>query len=95
MAAVVMRHCLEGTNDCPGCLLFDLLELARLPGSVERRPLRPIEAEVGEPALAGDRLDPSAFLAGWSLGAEVQDDGLGNFWLFSMVRHFVCGTAIH
>src|SRR5262249_28619779 len=53
-----------------------LFKVARLPGAVERRSLRPVDAKVREPALAGDRLNPTALLAGWGLRAEVKVRGL-------------------
>src|SRR5215831_14293590 len=43
--------------------LVDPFEVARLPASVEGGLLRSVDAEVSEPAFAGDRLDPLAFLA--------------------------------
>src|SRR5262245_48792522 len=51
------------------------LEVARLPRAVERRRLRPVDAEVREPALAGDRLDPLSLVARGRLGTEIQVHG--------------------
>ena len=48
------------------------LEVAGFPRAVERRLLGAVDAEVDEPSLAGNGLDPLFFLAGWSLRAEIQ-----------------------
>src|SRR5262245_23527316 len=50
-------------------------KVARLPGAVKDWLLGAVNAEVGEPPLAWDRLNPPTFLAGRSLRAEVQVDG--------------------
>src|SRR5262249_17029589 len=41
-----------------------LFKVAGFPGAVERRRLWPVDAERGEPAAAGGRLNPPPFLAG-------------------------------
>src|SRR5262249_60513020 len=54
--------------------LLRLLEIARLPGAVERGRLRPVDAEVDEPALARIRLNPLALLTRRGLRADVAID---------------------
>src|SRR5580765_4406235 len=50
-------------------------EVARLPTRVECRRRRPVDPEIGEPALPRDRLDPPILAAMWWLGTEVRLDG--------------------
>src|SRR5215510_4586027 len=58
----------------PNGAIAHLLEVARLPASVERGLLGSVNAEIGEPALAGDGLDPLGFFAGRRGWAEVEFD---------------------
>jgi hypothetical protein len=46
-----------------GSVVSDGLEVGELPGAVEGWLLGPVDAEVHEPAPAGDRLDPAALRA--------------------------------
>jgi hypothetical protein len=50
------------TGRLPRTCLLHFLEIARLPGSVERGLLRTVDADVGEPASAWCSLDPSSFV---------------------------------
>ena len=56
-----------------------LLEIVGLPRAIEGRLLGPVDAEIGEPSLAGNGLDPASFLAGRRLGTEIERDGRGPF----------------
>lgn len=47
-------------------------EIRKSPGAVERRGVGPVDAEVDEPAFAGDCLDPSAVGVGGLLGTEIE-----------------------
>jgi hypothetical protein len=51
------------------------LEVGELPGTVEGRFRRAVDAEVHEPALAGDGLDPAAIRPLGGLRTEVQVHG--------------------
>src|SRR4029078_9697763 len=51
--------------------LLDRLEITRLPRAVEGPLFRAVDAEVREPSLFGDRLDPLGFLALRRLRSEV------------------------
>src|SRR5262249_59618601 len=52
------------------------LEIARFPGPVERRLLWAVDAEIDEPPLAGNRLDPLALLSGARCRPEMEVHGL-------------------
>src|SRR5262245_2548859 len=58
-------HCLFLASD---------FEISRFPASVEGGLLGSVDAEVSEPAFAGDRLNPLAFLARWSGRTKEQID---------------------
>ena len=47
------------------------LDVVELPRAIEGRRLRAVDAEGAEPTFTRDGLDPHAFLASRSLGAEV------------------------
>jgi len=52
--------------------LLHLLKITGLPGSIEGRSIRAVQAEVDEPAVSGIGLDPLPFFTGRRVGAEVE-----------------------
>ena len=54
--------------------LVNEFEISWLPGSLEPGLQRAVEAENGEPAFAGDRLNPVVLFASWRLRPKVESD---------------------
>src|SRR5262249_22280552 len=73
---------------------FHFFKIARLLGAVERRPLWTIGAEVCEPPLAGDRLNPPSLLAGRGFRAEVQVHRLRGACVLQLEHRAQCGLVL-
>src|SRR3974390_1779203 len=71
---------------CPSCpslqcataRCLELFEVTRPPAAVKSLLLRPVDAEVGEPAFARDGLDPLMGFSRWRTRAEEQVDCPGS-----------------
>src|SRR5438128_12228681 len=74
--------------------LFHLFEVSRLPAPLERAGEGSIQAQVSEPTLAWDGLDPRHFLAWGCVWAEVEVSGATADFILQLKQRAQGGLAL-